>query len=166
MAIYDYPARTLAGEPVDWSTFSGRALLIVNVASACGHTPQYAGLEQLHTKFQHRGFSVIGVPCNQFGGQEPGTPEEIAEFCSGTYGVTFPLFAKTDVNGDGQHPMYAELNAYPDSDGIAGDVGWNFEKFVVSPEGLTVGRFRSRVAPDDPTLLAAIEAQLPRTADH
>ncbi|MBN9610255.1 MAG: glutathione peroxidase [Actinobacteria bacterium 69-20] len=162
MTVYEYPANTLAGEPIDLHRFADSALLIVNVASKCGFTPQYAGLEQLHAKYQDRGFSVLGVPCNQFGGQEPGTPEEIAEFCSATYGVTFPMLAKVDVNGETRHPLYAELTQYPDSDGIAGDVQWNFEKFLISPEGAPVGRFRSAVAPDDPALVGAIEAQLPR----
>lgn len=160
--MYEFPARSLSGEPFDLSTLAGSAVLIVNVASRCGHTPQYAGLERLHAKYESRGFSVLGVPCNQFGGQEPGSADEIAEFCSATYGVTFPMLAKTDVNGDGRHPLYAWLNEYPDVDGIAGDVQWNFEKFLVSPAGALVGRFRSALEPEDPTLIAAIEAQLPR----
>ncbi len=162
MTIDNYLMQSLAGDPVDLADFRGRAVLIVNVASKCGFTPQYAGLEQLHAKYQDRGFSVLGVPCNQFGGQEPGTPEEIAEFCSTTYGVTFPMLAKVDVNGETRHPLYAELTQYPDGDGIAGDVQWNFEKFLISPDSVPVGRFRSAVAPDDPALVGAIEAQLPR----
>lgn len=162
MTIYHHPVRTLAGEDLDLQEFAGTALLIVNVASKCGYTPQYEGLEQLHEKYRDRGFSVIGVPCNQFGGQEPGSAEEIAEFCSATYGVTFPMLAKTDVNGEGRHPLYAQLTQYADDGGIAGDVKWNFEKFLISPDGMPVARFRSPVAPDDPALVAAIEAQLPR----
>lgn len=162
MTIYDYPVMSLTGEPFDLGAMAGSATLIVNVASKCGFTPQYAGLEQLYEQYRDRGFSVLGVPCNQFKGQEPGSAAEIAEFCSATYGVTFPMLAKTDVNGDGQHPLYAQLSEYPDADGIAGDVQWNFEKFLVSPEGTIVGRFRSAVTPEDPALVAAIEGQLPR----
>lgn len=162
MNIFDHSVSSLAGGPFDWAGLSGSAVLVVNVASKCGFTPQYAGLEQLHTKYRDRGFSVVGVPCNQFGGQEPGSPAEIADFCSATYGVTFPMLAKTDVNGEGRHPLFAELTAYPDAEGIAGDVGWNFEKFLISPAGMIVGRFRSKIAPDDEALVAAIEAQLPR----
>lgn len=162
MTIYEYPATTLTGDDLDLSTFAGNAVLVVNVASKCGFTPQYEGLENLHKTYHDRGFSVLGVPCNQFGGQEPGTGADIAEFCTATYGVTFPLLAKADVNGPGQLPLYAELNEYPDADGIAGDVGWNFEKFLISPAGLPVGRFRSRITPADPDLIAAIEAQLPQ----
>jgi glutathione peroxidase len=144
------------------SALSGDAILVVNVASKCGFTPQYAGLEQLHEKYRERGFSVLGVPCNQFGEQEPGSASEIAEFCRATYGVSFPMLAKTDVNGSGRHPLYSFLTEYPDSDGIAGDVEWNFEKFLLNPQGSIVGRFRPAVAPEDPALVAAIEAQLPR----
>jgi glutathione peroxidase len=131
------------------------------VASKCGLTPQYAGLEQLHERYRERGFSVLGFPCNQFLEQEPGTAEEIQEFCSTTYGVTFPLFEKIEVNGDGRHPLYAELTEVPDAEGKAGDITWNFEKFLVSPAGDVVARFRPQVEPDDPQLVAAIEAQLP-----
>lgn len=164
MSLYDYPVRSLTGEPFDVSGLSGSAVLLVNVASKCGFTPQYAGLEHLHKTYHDRGFSVVGVPCNQFGGQEPGTAAEIAEFCSATYGVTFPMLAKTDVNGDGRHPLYAWLTEYPDADGIAGDVAWNFEKFLISPTGDIAGRFRSKVTPEDPDLTAAIEAELPGAA--
>lgn len=162
MAIYDYPARTLTGDEFDLRELAGSAVLIVNVASKCGFTVQYGGLESLFEKYKDRGLVVLGVPCNQFGGQEPGSAAEIAEFCSATYGVSFPMLAKTDVNGDGQHPLYAELNQVPDDGGIAGDVMWNFEKFLISTDGLPVMRFRSRVAPDDPDFVAAVEAQLPR----
>lgn len=162
MTIYEYPVTTLAGESFDLAAMAGSASLIVNVASKCGFTPQYAGLEELHAKYQKRGFSVIGVPCNQFGGQEPGSAADIAEFCSATYGVTFPMLAKADVNGEGQHPLYAQLNEYPDAAGIAGDVQWNFEKYLISPAGEVVGRFRSATTPEDPEFVAAIEAQLPR----
>jgi glutathione peroxidase len=161
VSLYDVPLTTLSGEPTSLADHRGKALLVVNVASKCGLTPQYAGLEALHERYADRGFSVLGFPSNQFMGQEPGTSEEIATFCSTTYGVTFPLFEKTDVNGPERHPLYAELTETPDADGQAGDVVWNFEKFLVSPEGEVVARFRPQVEPEDPTLVEAVEAQLP-----
>ncbi|MFY1653642.1 glutathione peroxidase [Solwaraspora sp. WMMB762] len=161
MGIYDIPLTTLAGQPGSLGDFAGKALLVVNVASKCGLTPQYAGLEQLHERYADRGFSVVGFPCNQFGGQEPGSAEEIQEFCSATYGVTFPMFAKIEVNGPGRHPVYAELTETADADGTAGDIQWNFEKFLVAPDGRVAGRFRPRVEPTDDAVVAAIEAQLP-----
>ncbi|MDQ1431912.1 MAG: glutathione peroxidase [Actinomycetota bacterium] len=161
MSIYDNKINTLDGQPADLSEYKGKALLVVNVASKCGLTPQYEGLENLHEKYGARGFEVLGFPCNQFMGQEPGTAEEIREFCDTSYHVQFPLFEKIDVNGDQQHPIYAELEQTPDADGEAGDVKWNFEKFLVAPDGSVVSRFRPQVTPDDPALVAAIEAQLP-----
>jgi glutathione peroxidase len=161
MTIYDAKINTLEGEPTDLSQYKGKALLMVNVASKCGLTPQYEGLEQLHEKYGSRGFEVLGFPCNQFMGQEPGTAEEIREFCDTNYHVQFPLFEKIDVNGAQQHPIYTELEQAADADGEAGDVKWNFEKFLVSPEGKVVGRFRPQVTPDDPALVQAIEGQLP-----
>ncbi|HVM65150.1 MAG TPA: glutathione peroxidase [Acidimicrobiales bacterium] len=161
MTIYDIPIRTLAGEPASLADQKGKALLLVNVASKCGLTPQYEGLERLQERYEDRGFSVLGFPCNQFMGQEPGTPEEIATFCSTTYGVTFPLFEKIDVNGQGRHPLYSELTAAADADGAAGDVQWNFEKFLVSPTGEVVARFRPATDPEAPEVVAAIEAALP-----
>ncbi len=134
---------------------------MVNVASKCGLTPQYTALEELHKRLSDRGFAVLGFPCNQFGQQEPGTSQEIAEFCSATYGVTFPMFEKIEVNGPGRHPIYSILTEFPDADGEAGDIQWNFEKFLVSPSGSVVARFRPRTTPDDPAVMAAIEAQLP-----
>jgi glutathione peroxidase len=162
MTIYDQKINTLEGDPADLSQYEGKALLMVNVASKCGLTPQYEGLEKLHEQYAARGFEVLGFPCNQFMGQEPGTAEEIREFCSTTYGVAFPIFEKIDVNGANQHPLYAELERQADADGEAGDVKWNFEKFLVAPTGEVVGRFRPQVTPDDPALIEAIEAQLPR----
>ncbi|MFF2807466.1 glutathione peroxidase [Streptomyces sp. NPDC058000] len=129
MSLYDIPLRTLTGEPASLADYQGKAVLVVNVASKCGLTPQYTGLEQLQQRFADRGFSVLGFPSNQFAGQEPGTAEEIATFCSATYGVSFPLFEKTDVNGEHQHPLYAELTGTPDAEGAAGEVQWNFEGF-------------------------------------
>lgn len=160
MSIYDHKLQALDGAPLDLHDYEGKALLIVNVASKCGLTPQYAGLEKIHEQYEGRGFSVLGIPCNQFLGQEPGTSEEIATFCSTTYGVTFPLAEKVEVNGDGRHPLYDELTAVPDADGKDGDIAWNFEKFLVAPGG-AVTRFRPQVEPEDPALVAAIEAALP-----
>jgi glutathione peroxidase len=131
------------------------------VASKCGLTPQYEGLERLQQTYGDRGFSVLGFPCNQFAGQEPGTSEEIAEFCSATYGVSFPLFEKVDVNGGDRHPIYDQLTAVPDAEGEAGDIQWNFEKFLVSPDGEIVKRFRPTVDPEAPEVVDAIEASLP-----
>jgi glutathione peroxidase len=161
MSIYDAKINTLEGQPADLSEYKGKALLVVNVASKCGLTPQYEGLENLHEKYGARGFEVLGFPCNQFMGQEPGTADEIREFCDTSYHVQFPLFEKIDVNGANQHPLYAELEQTADAEGEAGDVKWNFEKFLVSPDGNVVGRFRPQVTPEDPALVEAIEAQLP-----
>src|SRR4030088_1947752 len=142
MSVYDdVSIAALDGSQLDLSQFKGTATLVVNVASRCGLTPQYAGLEQLHERFKGKGFSVLGVPCNQFGGQEPGSPEEIATFCSTSYGVTFPLTEKVDVNGEGRHPLYSQLTSVDDAEGAAGDIQWNFEKFLISPEGEIVARF-------------------------
>jgi glutathione peroxidase len=156
---YDISLRTLDGDAASLKDYRGQALLIVNVASKCGLTPQYRGLQALHDKYQARGLSVLGFPCNQFGGQEPGTPDEIQEFCSTNYGVTFPLFEKVSVNGADRHPLYGELTKVADADGKAGDIQWNFEKFLVTPQG-EVQRFRPKTPPDDPTLLEAIEGAL------
>ena len=162
MSLHDLEVETLSGERTTLGSLTaGKATLLVNVASKCGLTPQYSGLEQLHEELSGRGFTVLGVPCNQFKGQEPGTAEEIAEFCSATYGVTFPLLAKTDVNGDDRSPLFAELVQQPDAEGAAGDVQWNFEKWLLSPQGEVVARFRPLVEPADPALREAVEAQLP-----
>lgn len=133
MSLYDIPLRTLTGEPTSLAEYKGKALLIVNVASKCGLTPQYTGLENLQQRYAARGFTVLGFPCNQFAGQEPGSAEEIQTFCSTTYGVTFPLFEKIDVNGDDRHPLYRQLTQVADAEGETGDVSWNFEKFLISP---------------------------------
>jgi glutathione peroxidase len=161
MSIYDIDVKTINGEQTTLAEHKGKTLLIVNVASKCGLTPQYAGLETLQKTYAERGFEVLGFPCNQFGGQEPGTEEEISEFCSTNYGVSFPMFSKLDVNGEGRHPLYDELTQTQDAEGKAGDVLWNFEKFLVSPEGEIVGRFRPLVTPEDATLIESIEANLP-----
>jgi glutathione peroxidase len=162
ISLYDAPVKTLHGQPASLADYKGETLLIVNVASKCGYTPQYAPLEALQQRYQARGFTVLGFPCNQFGKQEPGSADEIESFCSLNYGVTFPLFEKIDVKGPEQNPLYKELTGVADATGKAGDVKWNFEKFLVSPTGEVVGRFRPKVEPDAPELVAAIEAQLPR----
>lgn len=162
MGIRDLPLKTLAGEDATLGgPLAGKTLLVVNVASKCGLTPQYTGLERLQERYGDKGFSVVGFPCNQFAGQEPGTAEEIQTFCSTTYGVSFPLFEKIDVNGEDRHPLYASITETPDADGEAGDVQWNFEKFLISPDGKVLGRFRPRTEPEDETIVAAIEAALP-----
>jgi glutathione peroxidase len=161
VSLRDIPVNTLAGQPSSLAELDGKTLLIVNVASKCGLTPQYSGLEELHKQFAEQGFSVVGFPCNQFGGQEPGTAGEIAEFCSATYGVTFPMFEKIDVNGAQRHPVYTELTATADADGEAGDIQWNFEKFLVGPDGAVLARFRPMTTPDAPELVEAIKANLP-----
>jgi len=161
VTIYDIPVKTLAGQDSSLGALSGKTLLVVNVASKCGLTPQYTALEKLHEQFASRGFSVVGFPCNQFGGQEPGTSEEIAEFCSATYGVTFPMFEKIEVNGPGRHPIYDLLTAVPDANGEGGDIQWNFEKFLIRPDGTVAERFRPRTTPDSAEVLVAIEANLP-----
>ena len=160
-AIYDIESKLLEGDPVALSEYKGKALLIVNVASRCGFTPQYEGLQSLYETYRDRGLEILGFPCNQFLGQEPGTEQEIRDFCSSTYGVSFPIFRKIEVKGENRHPLYEILTELPDSDGNAGDVQWNFEKFLVSPEGEVVGRFRTMVKPEDPPLLEAIEKTLP-----
>jgi glutathione peroxidase len=161
MALYDIPIHTLTGEDASLGDFTGKTLLLVNVASKCGLTPQYEGLERLQKTYGDRGFSVVGFPCNQFLGQEPGSAEEIQQFCSTTYGVTFPLMEKIDVNGEDRHPIYAELTETKDAEGNAGDITWNFEKFLVSDSGEILDRFRPQVEPEDPTIVGAIEAALP-----
>lgn len=161
-SLLDQRVTSLTGEPTTLGEITGgRAALIVNVASQCGLTPQYTQLEAIHREYADRGFTVVGFPCNQFGGQEPGTEEEIATFCFGTYGVTFPMSAKVEVNGDGRDRIYTELTAVPDADGEAGDIQWNFEKFVLAPDGRVAGRFRPRTEPDSTEVRTGIEAVLP-----
>jgi glutathione peroxidase len=160
-SIYDIETKLLEGDPVALSEYKGKALLIVNVASRCGFTPQYTGLQALYDQYRDRGLEILGFPCNQFLAQEPGTEEEIREFCSSVYSVTFPIFRKIEVNGENRHPLYDILAQSDDTDGNSGDVQWNFEKFLVSPEGDVVGRFRTGITPEDPKLVGAIEEQLP-----
>jgi glutathione peroxidase len=161
MSIYDVEIASLDGAPLPLEQFEGKALLVVNVASKCGLTPQYEGLERLQERFASRGFSVLGVPCNQFAGQEPGEAEEIRTFCSTTYGVTFPMTEKVEVNGERRHPLYQTLTDIPDASGEAGDIQWNFEKFLVSPSGEVKARFRPSVEPEAAEVVAAIEEVLP-----
>ncbi|MGV0812369.1 glutathione peroxidase [Mycolicibacterium boenickei] len=161
MSLNEIPLTTLDGTPTTLGELATGAALVVNVASKCGLTPQYSALEKLAQEYGQRGLTVVGVPCNQFMGQEPGNAEEIQTFCSTTYGVTFPLLAKTDVNGADRHPLYAELTQTADEAGEAGDIQWNFEKFLLAPGGAVVNRFRPRTEPDAPEVIAAIEAVLP-----
>ena len=162
MAFYEHPVNALDGKPADLADYKGKAALVVNVASKCGLTPQYEGLQKLQDTYGDRGFTVLGFPCNQFLEQEPGTADEIQEFCSVNYGVTFPLFEKIEVNGDNKDGLYAELEETADvADGHTGDIRWNFEKFLISPEGEVVARFNPTVTPEDPALVAAVEEQIP-----
>ncbi|MEH0971366.1 glutathione peroxidase [Micromonospora sp. CPCC 205546] len=164
MTVFDTRIDALAGGPADLTRYRGRALLVVNVASRCGLTPQYAGLQALHDEYADRGLVVLGVPCNQFAGQEPGSAAEISDFCEVNYGVTFPLTEKVEVNGPGRHPLYAALVDTADAEGHTGDVRWNFEKFLVAPDGTVAARFAPTVEPGAPDLRAAIEKVLPPAA--
>ncbi len=161
MSIYDHPVKTLGGDDADLRDYEDKVTLVVNVASKCGLTPQYEGLERLQETYGDKGFAVLGFPCNQFGAQEPGTSGEIATFCSTTYGVTFPMFEKVEVNGSGRDPIYAELTEVADAEGESGDIQWNFEKFLIAPGGDVVARFRPMTDPEAPELTALIEANLP-----
>ena len=161
MTLYDIPIGALQGGPADLAQYRDKALLIVNVASQCGLTPQYAGLQKLAQAYHERGLVVLGVPCNQFGGQEPGTAGEIAEFCDVNYAITFPMTEKVDVNGPDRHPLYQLLTATADAEGNAGDVTWNFEKFLVDAAGTVVARFRPGTQPDAPELVGALQQTLP-----
>ena len=162
--IYDIPLETLSGQSTSLAEYRGRPLLVVNVASKCGLTPQYEQLQQLYDRYGELGLEVLGFPCNQFMAQEPGTAEEIAEFCTANYGVTFPMFAKIDVNGAQRHPLYAALTDEPDADGAAGDVQWNFEKFLIEADGTVSHRFRPQTEPLSSEVVAAVEAALGSTA--
>ena len=158
--IFDHPIHTLKGDPTSLASLKGKTLLLVNVASKCGLTPQYRGLVALHETYGPRGLAVVGFPCNQFGAQEPGSADEIETFCTKNYGVKFNMMEKIDVNGPNRHPIYRELTAVADAEGNGGDVQWNFEKFVVSPDGRTIMRFRPVTTPEDPKIVDAIEATL------
>ncbi|MCZ7525645.1 MAG: glutathione peroxidase [Acidimicrobiia bacterium] len=160
MSLYEIPIDTLDGTPGRLAEQKGKVTLFVNVASRCGLTPQYAGLQRLQERYEDRGFSVLGFPCNQFLEQEPGTPQEIMAFARAHYGITFPLFEKLDVNGEGRHPIFAELTEAADAEGHTGDIRWNFEKFLVSPEGEVLARFAPTVEPEAPEVVEAIERAL------
>jgi glutathione peroxidase len=160
MSIFDVKIQGLTSGTDVLGGVADKVVLVVNVASKCGLTPQYTGLEALHNEFASQGFSVVGVPCNQFGAQEPGSAEEITTFCSTTYGVTFPLTEKVDVNGSARHALYEKLTPVQDGEGHSGDIRWNFEKFLVGKDGTTVVRFGPMVAPDDAALRAAITKAL------
>jgi glutathione peroxidase len=161
MSLHDLEINALDGEQKRLGDYKGKALLVVNVASRCGLTPQYSGLQQLYDDYSERGLEVLAFPCNQFGSQEPGTADEIKTFCESSFGVTFPLFEKIDVNGPNRHPLYAELTQVSDAKGHDGDIRWNFEKFLISPEGEIVARFSPIITPEAPELIEAIESQLP-----
>ena len=159
MTIFDIAINNLDGTPANLEQYKGQVVLLVNVASKCGLTPQYTGLEEMQKHYAGQGFTVLGVPCNQFGEQEPGSPEEIQTFCSTSYGVSFPLLEKVEVNGEGRHPLYEILTSSTDAEGHSGDIRWNFEKFLIARDG-TITRFGPLVAPEDSTLVAAIDAAL------
>lgn len=159
-SVYDIELPRLSGKPAKLSEYAGKVVLAVNTASKCGHTPQYAGLQALHDRYAERGFTVLGFPSNQFFNQEPGSAEQIQEFCTINYGVTFPLFTKLDVKGSNQHPLYSILSEFPDDAGKAGNVSWNFEKFLIGRDGRVVRRFRPKTLPEDPAVVEAIEALL------
>ena len=158
-ALHSIPLTLIDGTDADFGRFKGEVVLVVNVASHCGHTPQYAGLEALHNKFREQGFAVLGVPCNQFAGQEPGADAEIAAFCERNFGVTFPMTAKADVHGEAQHPLYAELTKFRNPD-LPDRVQWNFEKFLVNRDGGVVARFASTMAPESTEVIGAVQAAL------
>jgi glutathione peroxidase len=160
MSIHDFTATTIDGTAKPLKEYAGKTLLLVNVASQCGLTPQYAGLQALYERYHGRGFEVLGFPCNQFGSQEPGSETQIKTFCETRFGVTFPLFAKLEVNGAGRHPLYAFLTAESTQPDGSGDIQWNFAKFLIDKAGHVVGRFSPTVAPDAPELTQAIEAAL------
>jgi len=158
--VYDFTLNSIDGQPTPLSSFKGKVVLLVNVASRCGYTPQYAGLEALYEKYKNRGFVIVGIPANNFGAQEPGSNQEIKTFCTAKYHVTFPMMAKVSVKGDDITPLYAFLtdkSAHPDT---GGEIGWNFTKFLVGPDGKVIARFDSKVTPDSPELTSAVEKAL------
>ena len=162
-SIWNVPIKTLDGKPTTLAAYKGKALMVVNVASQCGNTPQYATLEALQKKYEAKGFTVVGFPCNQFGGQEPGSAEEIKTFCATNYGITFPIMEKIEVNGDGRNEIYKGLTTVKDATGHDGDIRWNFEKFIVSADGKQITRFSPKQKPDDPSVIAAVENALPKS---
>jgi len=158
--LHDFTATTIDGTDKTLKDYAGKALLVVNVASQCGLTPQYGGLQALHEQYRGRGLEVLGFPCNQFGAQEPGTEGQIKTFCETRFGVSFPMFAKLEVNGAGRHPLYAFLTAQPTQPDGAGDIQWNFAKFLIDKTGKVVARFSPTVTPSAPELVQAIESTL------
>mgnify|MGYP002633370357 FL=1 len=160
MSLYETDLAALDGTPGVLAGLDGKVTLVVNVASKCGLTPQYTQLEELQVAYGDQGFSVLGVPCNQFMEQEPGTAEEIQTFCSTEYGVTFPLTEKIEVNGDERHPLYTELTQVADAEGRDGDIQWNFEKFLIAGDGEVIARFAPQVEPNDPKIVSAIASAL------
>jgi len=160
MSVYDVSAAALDGSQDALAKQRGNVALVVNVASQCGLTPQYSGLQHLYEQYRDRGFAVLGFPCNQFGAQEPGTADEIKTFCETSYSVTFPMFEKIEVNGDGRHELYQQLTPEADAEGHTGDIRWNFEKFLVSRDGDVLARFSPMVDPEAPEIVSAIEGAL------
>ncbi|MBA61689.1 MAG: glutathione peroxidase [Planctomycetaceae bacterium] len=159
-AALNFKAKNIDGKEVDLSKYKGRVVLVVNLASRCGLTPQYLQLQGLHAKYNAKGLSVVGFPCNQFGKQEPGSEAEIKEFCTSTYKVEFDLFSKVDVNGDAAHPFYKHITSLKTKPKGAGNVSWNFEKFLLDREGNVIARFEPRTKPDAPEVVKLIEAHL------
>lgn len=159
-SVYDFTMKSIDGQPVSLKSFHGKVVLLVNVASRCGYTPQYAGLEKLYEKYKDRGFVIVGVPANNFAQQEPGTNEEIKKFCSTKYNVSFPMMAKVSVLGDDKTPLYQFLTSKSDDPQFGGDIKWNFTKFLVDRDGKLVARFEPAVTPDSPEVQSAIDAAL------
>ncbi len=158
--VLNFTMEGLDGKPVDLKKYEGKVVLFVNVASRCGNTPQYEGLQALHEKYKDQGLAVVGVPCNQFGKQEPGTSEQIAAFCSTKYGVTFDMLSKVDVNGENACDLYKLLTSEQVGKATAGNIKWNFEKFLVGRDGKVAGRFAPKTGPQSPEVISAIEAEL------
>ena len=159
-SVYDFTLKSIDGKPAPLSEFKGKVVMLVNVASKCGYTPQYTGLEALYEKYKDRGFVIVGIPANNFGGQEPGTNEEIKTFCKSKYSVTFPMMAKVSVKGEDQTLLYQFLTSAQTNSQFAGDIKWNFTKFLVSKDGKIVNRFESKVTPEDPQVISAVEQEL------
>jgi glutathione peroxidase len=158
--VYDFTLNSIDGQPTPLSNFRGKVVMLVNVASRCGFTPQYAGLESLYEKYKDRGFVIVGIPANNFGGQEPGTNQEIKTFCSAKYHVSFPMMAKVSVKGSDMTPLYQFLTDKTSHPDTGGDIGWNFTKFLVGPDGKVIARFDSKVEPESPEVTAAVEKAL------
>ena len=160
MGVHDFKVRTIDGSEQSLDAYKGKVLLVVNVASQCGLTPHYAGLQELYENYGNRGLAVLGFPCNQFGGQEPGTEGEIKTFCETRFGVTFPMFAKIDVNGANRDPLYAYLTSQPTQPEGPGDIGWNFAKFLVDRDGKVIARFSPPTTPVSEEVVSAVEKLL------